>query len=109
MLKKIVISVFCSMFLFTISKAVSPSEVQVYRHAADQGDAVAQSNLGMLYEKGEGVRQDYAEAVKWYRLAAEKGSVSALYNLGMLHAYGKGIRQRPTAKACDPTSGVWDK
>ena len=76
-----------------MANAVSPTEVQSFRHAADQGDAAAQSRLGSLYETGQGVRQDYDEAVKWYRLAADKGNISAIYNLGMFHAYGKGVRQ----------------
>ena len=40
---------------------------------AEAGDAEAQSNLGVMYEKGEGVPKDYVEAVKWYRKAAEQG------------------------------------
>ena len=34
---------------------------------------MAQTNLGNRYRNGEGVPQDYKEAVKWYRLAAEQG------------------------------------
>jgi uncharacterized protein len=49
---------------------------------ADKGDGVAQLNLGVMYEDGEGVPQDYTEAVKWYRRAAEQGIVGAQYNLG---------------------------
>ena len=44
-----------------------------FKKAAAQGDAYAQYNLGFLYEKGQGVVQDYAEAVKWYKLAAAQG------------------------------------
>jgi TPR repeat protein len=40
---------------------------------AEQGDAFAQTNLGLMYSKGKGVPQDYKTAVKWYRLAAEQG------------------------------------
>ena len=40
---------------------------------AKQGDADAQFNLGLMYDKGQGVPQDYKTAVKWYRLAAEQG------------------------------------
>lgn len=38
---------------------------------AEQGIANAQNNLGVMYNAGRGVPQDYAEAVRWYRLAAE--------------------------------------
>ncbi len=49
---------------------------------ADQGDASAQFNLGIMCGHGEGVPQDYAEAAKWYRLAAEQGNVKAQFKLG---------------------------
>ena len=39
--------------------------------AALLGMAKAQNNLGAMYQYGQGVKQDYAEAVRWYRLAAE--------------------------------------
>jgi hypothetical protein len=45
--------------------------LQLIRPLADQGDARAQSILGLMYESGRGVPQDYAEAVKWYRKAAD--------------------------------------
>ena len=48
MLKKIAISVFCLILLFSTAKALSPAEVQAYRVAADKGDAAAQSTLGTL-------------------------------------------------------------
>ena len=41
---------------------------------AEQGDATAQFNLGLMYDKGEGVLKDEAEAVRWYRLAAGEQS-----------------------------------
>ena len=44
---------------------------------AEQGDADAQSNLGLMYAEGDGVPQDYAEAVRWYQLAAEQGHAGA--------------------------------
>lgn len=37
---------------------------------AVKGDVWAQISLGMLYEKGQGVPQEFKDAVKWYRLAA---------------------------------------
>ncbi len=37
------------------------------RPLANQGDADAQHNLGLMYYKGQGVAQDQAVAVKWYR------------------------------------------
>ena len=51
---------------------------------AEQGDAGAQNNLGNRYSNGEGVPQDYQEAVRWYRLAAEQGHAKAQDNLANL-------------------------
>ena len=53
-----------------------------YRKAAEQGDASAQYNLGVMYENGHGVEQDDEQAVFWYRKAAEQGYADAQYNLG---------------------------
>ena len=64
-----------------------------YRLAAEQGDAMAQSNLGIMYERGEGILQDYAEAVKWYRLAAKQGNAMAQSNLGIMYERGEGVPQ----------------
>ena len=41
-----------------------------FRNYAEQGNTIAQSNLGFMYANGEGVPKDDAEAVRWYRLAA---------------------------------------
>ena len=64
-----------------------------WRPLADQGDADAQSNLGLMYDTGQGVPQNAAEAVKWYRLAADQGNASAQYNLGLMYANGQGVTQ----------------
>ena len=40
---------------------------------AEQGDADAQLNLGVMYEDGEGVPQNDKTAVQWYKRAAEQG------------------------------------
>lgn len=44
---------------------------------AESGDALAQGIIGYMYERGKGVAQDYAEAVKWYRKAAAQGNENA--------------------------------
>ena len=45
-----------------------------YRLAADQGDAGAQFNLGIMYANGEGVPKDYVLAYMWRNLAAAGAS-----------------------------------
>jgi len=53
----------------------------------------AQYNLALMYDNGEGVPQDYAEAVKWYRLAAEQGHAKGQYNLALMYDNGEGVPQ----------------
>ena len=46
-----------------------------------------------MYYEGEGVPQNYAEAVKWYRLAAAQGFADAQYSLGLMYYEGYGVPQ----------------
>jgi len=60
---------------------------------AEQGYAPAQFNLGLMYDKGEGVLQDYNAAVAWYTLAAAQGNANAQFNLGLMYDKGEGVLQ----------------
>ncbi len=75
---------------------------------AEGGLPEAQLNLGLLYEKGQGVPQDYAEALKWnlkaaeqgnakalkwYRKAAEQGNAEAQFHLGLMYDERRGVPQ----------------
>ena len=51
---------------------------------AEQGDADAQNNLGVMYNEGQGVPQDNKEAVKWWRLSAGQRVEQAQYNLALM-------------------------
>jgi TPR repeat protein len=46
-----------------------------------------------MYYKGNGVPQDYVEAVKWFRLAAAHGNAEAQSNLGVMYYKGNGVPQ----------------
>lgn len=48
-----------------------------YRLAAEQGYALAQANLGVMYWKGMGVKQEYVQACMWLSLAAAQGNKGA--------------------------------
>ncbi len=58
---------------------------------ADQGEANSQYNLGLLYARGQGVAQDYKQAIVWYQKAAEQSVPAAEYNLGVMYANGQGV------------------
>ena len=53
----------------------------------------AQFELGMAYEKGEDLPQDYGQAMVWYRKAAEQGHAEAEFALGMIYANGESVPQ----------------
>jgi TPR repeat protein len=67
--------------------------LRLLRPLANQGDASAQYNLGLMYAKGDGVPQNYAEALKWFGLAADQGDADAQYNLGTMYTNGRGVPQ----------------
>ena len=66
-----------------------------YRKAAEQADADAQIELGMLYYEGHGVPQDYAQTAYWFRKSAEQGDDNAQLPSGICTA---------TAMACPKTT-----
>ena len=67
--------------------------LRLFQPLAERGDASAQCNLGVMYEQGRGVAQNYREAMKWFRLAAVQGNASAQSNLGVMYYKGQGIAQ----------------
>lgn len=58
---------------------------------AEAGNARAQAMLGLLYEHGHGVPQDFAVAAWWYGSAAERGDPNGQYLLGLLYNKGRGV------------------
>ena len=61
-----------------------------WRPLAEQGDARAQFYLGMLYENGDGVPEDYEKAREWYMKSAAQGEANAQFYLGLMFAFGRG-------------------
>lgn len=70
-----------------------PAAVIALEALARQGHAKAQFNLGLMHDKGEGVRVDHEEAASRYLPAAEQGIAEAQYNLGIMYAKGQGVFQ----------------
>ncbi len=65
----------------------------LFRKAAERGHGKAQYNLGVCYDKGEGVKQDREQAVIWFTKAAEQGDKDAQHNLGVCYENGDGTSQ----------------
>ena len=70
-----------------------------FRSLAEQGNTDAQYALGVLYDKGQGLPQNYQQMMKWYRLAAEQGQAMAQSKLGLMYSQGKGVPQNDAKAA----------
>ena len=96
-MKNILISILTIFIVLAPVKAQcgqpTPQEIAKWKTAAKQGSAPAQFNIGLLHATGQGLRQDYGEAMKWYKLAAEQGDAGAQLSIGNMYAAGQGIEQ----------------
>ena len=89
--------------LAAFSRGDYAAAMREWRPLAEQGHAGAQYFLGNMYDFGQGVARDDAEAVKWYRKAAEQGQATtrlgrraiatAQFSLGAMYADGAGVPQ----------------
>jgi TPR repeat protein len=70
--------------------------VVMYTLAAEQGDIVAQYNLGMMFYKGKGVTLNYEKAKNMFELAAKQNYSDAQYMLGNMFYDGDGVIQSYT-------------
>ena len=70
-----------------------PTAYRIFKEMANHGEAAGQNGLGFLYIIGQGVPQDYAEAMNWFRKAAEQGYAKAQYNIGLMYENGQGVPQ----------------
>jgi TPR repeat protein len=73
--------------------AAAVPDLQNLQHLAEQGDATAQFALGAHFATGDGVGQDYPQAVHWFSLAAGQGHVVAQATLGAYYWAGRGVPQ----------------
>lgn len=66
-----------------------------WRPLAEAGDPRSQFNVGLLYERGQGVERDEREAARWYLRAANQGYGLAQHHLGRLYAERRGVPDDP--------------
>jgi TPR repeat protein len=64
-----------------------------YKLSSNKGNSDALFNIGLIYKKGQGVKQNFLFAIKYFLLAAEKGHSDAENNIGMCYYYGQGVNQ----------------
>ena len=66
-----------------------------YRRLAAQGDARAQTSLGLMYARGLGFEKNLDEARRWWSLAAAQNDPGAQHNLGLMYLEGQGVAPDP--------------
>lgn len=67
--------------------------LRVLRPLTEKNDPNAQFLMGMLYDAGNGMRQDQAIAASWYRKAAEQDHLIAQLFLGIFYYSGTAVRR----------------
>ena len=72
-------------------RASYTTALKIWLPLANQGDPVAQTYVGEIYEKGLGVPPEYSLAANWYNKAAEQNYARAQLNLGALYEKGLGV------------------
>jgi hypothetical protein len=100
----------------TIRSSINSNESEFERkhRLAEGGDKIAQFNLGLMYENGDEIPQDYSsesplrkmtwlsiralhlkEAEKWYVKSAKKGNSDAMFNLGVMYNNEEAPKDNP--------------
>lgn len=93
------LSVVCLLTLLTSAQVPLPALAQEDKpfsqllEEAEAGDADSQSEVGVRYAEGIGVRRDNRGAVAWFRKSAEQANVYGACNLGLHYGRGHGVRK----------------
>lgn len=75
--------------------------------ACDKGNISGCYNLGIMYDIGDGIKQNRKMAVSFYQRACDGKDISGCYNLALMYLNGEGVRQNKEiakesfGKACD--------
>lgn len=62
-----------------------------YLKKAKKGIAMYQCNVGACYCSGNGVKQDFEQAIFWFKQAINQNYPNAYYNLGNCYERGRGV------------------
>ncbi|GAF65495.1 hypothetical protein BTS2_2393 [Bacillus sp. TS-2] len=68
------------------------SPIAKIKLSAENGSIEDQVRLGEMHFKGNGVEEDYIEALKWFSMAAINKNAHALNRLGEMYQYGYGVK-----------------
>lgn len=75
-------------------EAGKPDEAaKFFQRAAEQNHPLGAYQLGLMYETGKGMPQDFAAAARWYHVSAKRHRGYAPTRLGLLYLWGSGVAQ----------------
>jgi putative methionine-R-sulfoxide reductase with GAF domain len=77
----------------SVTSVADATDLGALRKLAEEGDPAAQFAMGARYATGEGVSQNYSDAVRWFSKAGEQGHVVAQATLGAYYWAGRGVPQ----------------
>lgn len=77
----------------TANSSVIQNDYQKNIEAAKNGDTQAQLKIGICYQTGNGVKQDYSAALEWYEKSANQGNADAQTCLGLCYGMGYGVSE----------------
>jgi TPR repeat protein len=77
--------------VLAIQEAIQDTDVNRTLNRADAGDSIAQYEMALRYADGQGVPQNYREAMAWFAKAAANGNDNAQWKLGLGYIKGIGV------------------
>ena len=90
----------CLLSFSLLASAVFAEDLAETRKKTEQGEALAQFNLGLMYDNGTGVPKDLVQAHMWWNIAGAKGHENAQKNLSIVE---KQMTDSQKEKATDLT------
>lgn len=72
------------------------SAIQKLTKLANEGDVDAQTKLGIMYKRGDGVKADYMSSVNLLEKSASHGDTTAMAELSQMYAHGWGVEKNPS-------------
>ena len=79
-------------------KSTPPSTDKIAA-AANTGNPVAETIIGLKYLDGQGIAADPVQALKWLQKAADAGQAVAQYRLGTMYERGQGVTANSASAA----------
>ena len=64
--------------------------LEVWKPLAENGDPIAQNSLGVMFQRGQGVKKNYIISFNWFKQSAEQGYTPAQVSLGYIYDQGMG-------------------